>query len=64
MARRRAVTSRFKRHDAKAFTSLASDYIVSLYTNYVHLVFETSLEIIRRLIFKIYQHKKKTTLHM
>lgn len=41
MARRGAVTSRFKHHDAKVFISLlASDHIVSLYTNYVHLVFK------------------------
>lgn len=64
MARRGAVTSRFKRHDAKVFISLlASDHIVSLYTNYVHLVFETSLEIIYRLIFKISTQGENYTLY-
>lgn len=64
MARRGAVTSRFKHHDAKVFISLlASDHIVSLYTNYVHLVFKTSLEIIYQLIFKILTQGEKYTLY-
>lgn len=64
MARRGAVTSRFKHHDAKVFISLlASDHIVSLYTNYVHLVFKTSLEIIYQLIFKILTQGENYTLY-
>lgn len=65
MARRRAVTSRFKHHDAKVFISLlASDHIVSLYTNYVHLVFKTSLKIIYQLIFKISTQGENYTLYI
>lgn len=64
MARRGAVTSRFKRHEAKVFIFLlASDHIVNLYKNYVHLVFETLLEIVCRLIFKISTQSENYTLY-
>lgn len=67
MARRGAVTSRFKRHDAKAFTSsFASDYIVSFVYELCIPCIKNPIEhyLTLQLIAEIYQHMTKIMLYM